>query len=302
MPIRRKKNRFLSFFGLGLIALGLTLLAAGGAYYVYTWQARSNLDSLNVTAKAPEQDAWVAEETGLQSVRDAQGQEPARRDDAVPTATATPIDDAPEEDEDAGLSAEAIASQSLFPGEGLQPVFWLDPWAAEAAYALANPLLEEFEAIDAAARNSLPPPVSISIPAIGLDSEVRGLAILDLGDNREYETPKNVVGHIPETASVGENGTAWFFGHLESPISGEGNVFAKLPKIADLLREGPVYATVDNGDKTFLYRLTASRVVHQDELRIHELGGPAISLVTCVPRFEYDYRLMVTGALEGVKG
>ena len=128
------------------------------------------------------------------------------------------------------------------------------------------------------------------------------MQILDLGDSLEYETPKNVVGHIPETANAGEDGTAWFFGHLESPIQGEGNVFARLPELPDLLRRGKVYATVENEEATYLYELTASRVMHEDELVVFDAGEAGISLVTCVPRFLYDHRLVVTGELVGLKG
>ena len=175
-----------------------------------------------------------------------------------------------------GFSPEVIAGQRMFPGEALAPVHWRNPMEAEAGYAPANPLVGEFEAVSAAQVvewHSLPVPVRMTIPAIGVDSEVISLRILDLGDSLEYETPKNVVGHIPETANAGEDGTAWFFGHLESPIQGEGNVFRRLPEIPELLRRGPVFATVDNGDSEFLYRLTASRVLHEDELVVYDAGA-----------------------------
>ncbi|MCZ6534527.1 MAG: sortase [Dehalococcoidia bacterium] len=286
-PRPRKTRRwFLSFSGLSLIGLGLIFLAGGGAYFGYSWWAHSNLDSLNVTAAdMPDGDAPGV----LQSNRESSGTEDLTAGQITTLR----------------LSPEAIAAQALFPGEALNPVFWSDPLAGESTAVVLNPLLDEFDPIDlssVASWKSLPAPTRITIPAIGVDSDVNGLQILDLGDSRAYETPKNIVGHIPETANAGENGTAWFFGHLESPIAGEGNVFAKLPQIPNLLRQGPVYTTVDNGETTFLYRLTASEVIHEDDLTIYELGGPSISLVACVPRFEYDYRLVVTGELVGVKG
>ena len=280
---RKRRSRALSFFGLSLIVLGLVCLAGGGAFFVYSWWAQSNLEDLNVPAAPDGSNATGA----LGSVRETP--EPG-----VLGAN----------QEDLKLSPEAIAAQSLFPGEALSPVFWSNPAAAESTYAVPNPLLEIFSPIaisSVPARDSLPPPIRMSIPAINLDSEVIGLEILDLGNSMAYATPKNVVGHIPETANAGENGTAWFFGHLESPIAWEGNIFAKLPEIPNLLRNGPVYLTVENEETTFLYRLTASKVIPEDDLIIHELGGPAISLVSCVPRFEYDHRLVVTGTLAGVK-
>ena len=270
-----KRRRFGPVIGLGLLGLGILLLLGVGAFFIYSWRANSGLDKLFVPAPTEE-----------------------------PTRTASAPSQAPGASSQ-GFSPEIIAAQRIFPGEAVPPVFWPNPMEAEAGYAPVNPSVPEFVAVppgQGAARHSLPVPVRITIPAIDLDSEVISLRILDLGNSLEYETPKNVVGHIPETANAGEDGTAWFFGHLESPIQGEGNVFADLPKIPDLLRSGPVYATVANGESTFLYKLTASRVIHEDSLIVYDSGRPGISLVTCVPRFLYNHRLVVTGELEGVKG
>ena len=266
-----RRRRFGPVIGLGLLGLGLLLLLGVGAFFIYSWRAGSDLDRFIVPAPT----------------------------EVPPTKVLLPTQAPGEASRE--FSPEIIAAQRMFPGEILHPVFWVKPMESEAGYAPVNPSVPEFVAVPPAARHSLPVPVRITIPLIDLDSEVISLRILDLGDSLEYETPKNVVGHIPETANAGEDGTAWFFGHLESPIQGEGNVFADLPKIPDLLRSGPVYATVANGESTFLYKLTASRVIHEDSLIVYDSGSPGISLVTCVPRFLYDHRLVVTGELEGVK-
>ena len=268
------RRRLGPVFGLGLMGLGLLLLLGVGAFFIYSWRANSGLGDLLVAAPT----------------------------EVPPTKVLLPAQ-APGEASRA-FSPDVIAAQRMFPGDALHPVFWAKPMEAEAGYAPVNPSVPEFVAVppgQGAARHSLPVPVRIAIPAINLDSEVISLRILDLGNSLEYETPKNVVGHIPETANAGEDGTAWFFGHLESPIQGEGNVFADLPKIPDLLRDGPVYAEVENGEYTFLYRLTSSRVVPEESLIVYDQGAPSISLVTCVPRFLYDHRLVVMGELEGVK-
>ena len=267
-----RRRRFGPVIGLGLMGLGLLLLLGVGAFYIYSWRANSSLEDLVVIEEPPPTPS--------------------------PTRSIENVGSAP------GFSLEVIAAQRMFPGEALHPVFWAKPMEAEAGYAPVNPSVPEFVAVppgQGTARHSLPVPVRITIPAIDLDSEVISLRILDLGNSLEYETPKNVVGHIPETANAGEDGTAWFFGHLESPIAGEGNVFARLTEIPDLLRDGPVYATIENGDSTFLYKLTSSRVVPEESLIVYDQGAPSISLVTCVPRFLYDHRLVVTGELEGVK-
>ncbi len=257
--------------GLGLMGLGLLLVLGVGAFFIYSWRASSDLEDLVVPAPTPSQTV------------------------AVPLPTPSPGEAS------LGFLPEVIAAQRMFPGEALPPVNWLRPMEAEASYAPKNPEIGDFDAVTPPDWHTLPVPMKITIPAIDVDSEVISLQILNLGDSLAYETPKNVVGHIPETFNAGEDGTAWFFGHLESPIQGEGNVFRRLPELPDLLREGPVFATVDNGESTFLYRLTSSRVLHEDELVVFDEGTAGISLVTCVPRFLYDHRLVVTGELEGVK-
>ena len=81
----------------------------------------------------------------------------------------------------------------------------------------------------------LAPATRIRIPVVGIDSEIQELGIIETDDSRAWETPKHVVGHIPTSAVPGGEGQGWYFGHLESPIRGEGNVFRKLPELAELV-------------------------------------------------------------------
>ena len=145
------------------------------------------------------------------------------------------------------------------------------------------------------------PATRILIPSIRLDSEVQDLDVVLLADSFAWETPKWVVGHIPSTALPGEQGQGWYFGHLESPIRGEGNVFLRLPQIPELLQDsGPVQIVLESDDRKYLYQVYRTEVVHQDDLRITDSGSDDITLVTCVPRYYYDHRLLVTAALIGV--
>ena len=131
-----------------------------------------------------------------------------------------------------------------------------------------------------------------------IDSTVIELSIQDLGDRRAYQTPSNAVGHIPETSDAGENGEGWFFGHTESPILDEGSVFFNLQQVPGLLRNGEeVRVITGNGTEEFLYRVTGTRVVHEDDLALTAGGGPQIHLVSCVPRLVYDHRLIVDAEL-----
>ena len=213
----------------------------------------------------------------------------------------------------------AVVAQQLYPGEAVKATYWGNPLEYEPTSLLESSLVRGFKSVDSskmAAVGTLPAPTRVIIPSIGVDSEVAGLEIMDLGDSRAYETPKHVVGHIPEGSNPGEEGSAWLFGHLESPIAREGSVFYELPKIPGLLRQGQdVYVIVENGTQSFLYRITEALVVRQEDLKLDyaylkelkpeyaqlEPGGANIHLVACVPKLVYDHRLVVSGELVGIR-
>ena len=201
---------------------------------------------------------------------------------------------------------------ALYPATRIHPKFWAQPlWASPEPYlyAAADPgtgLPPGFRAAsargDALARGEGALTTRIAIPLIGVDSAISELAILDVGNSREYETPKNLVGHIPQSPNPGELGNAWYFGHLESPIRGEGSVFKRLPEIPDLLRDGDdVFVELDAEDgRTYLYKVSRTEVMHQDELRLYDADSAQLTLVACVPRLVYDHRIVVTAELVGV--
>ena len=197
---------------------------------------------------------------------------------------------------------------AIYPGYRIHPKYWDRPWNAGAddyAYgAVKRPDgFVSVEASQGAPRADAPAASQIRIPSINVDSKIKTLDIIDIGDSREYETPKHIVGRIPNTSNPGELGNGWLFGHLESPIKGEGNVFQRLPEIPALLNTGdPVYVSLLNVDgDEFLYQITATNVVHQDDLALYDTEDASITLVACVPRLVYDHRLLVTGKLVGIK-
>ncbi len=164
--------------------------------------------------------------------------------------------------------------------------------------ALALSLPDGFEVVSSSVYNPVAPATRMSIPLLGIDSNIAELSIMDLGDRRAYETPNYTIGHIPETADAGEQGSGWYFGHTESPILDEGSVFFNLQEVADELRAGKhVDIITDNGTDEFLYRVTGTRVVHEDDLKLETSYGPTIHLVSCVPRLVYDHRLIVDAEL-----
>ena len=211
--------------------------------------------------------------------------------------------------ENAVDAAALVASyNAIYPGHATHPKYWDNPLAAgadEYAYgvALRNDGFLSVSSWDGLPRGALPDATRILIPSIDVDSAIEPLAIVDLGDSRQYETPKHVVGRIPGTATPGEIGNAWLFGHLESPIMGEGNVFQRLPDIPRILKDGdPVYVSLlnDEGDE-FLYQVTDTEVVYKDDLELYQTEDSTVTLVACVPRLIYDHRILVTGKLVGIR-
>lgn len=228
---------------------------------------------------------------------------------AIPHVQQATVQDSPVETEDAAFSVASYTS--IYPGTQMHPKYWSHPLWAGTDVRQDSGLPEGFRTISAAGVSAslagMGNAQRIRIPIINVDSGVSELSILDLGDSRAYETPNGVVGHLPKTSNPGEVGNGWFFGHLESPIRGEGNVFSKLPDIPDHLRnyvetgESPVYVNFESEDVEYLYQVIATQVVHQDDLWLFDTDDAAITLVTCVPRLYYDHRLLVTAKLVGIK-
>ena len=220
----------------------------------------------------------------------------------------------PSDDDVTEFDARALVASynSIYPALAMHPKYWRSPATAGSdAYTFGSVMRPDgFLSLSAdrgEPRGTAPDAAHVEIPSIGVDSAVANLAILDLGDRREYETPNKIVGRIPQKANPGEIGATWLFGHLESPIRGEGDVFRRLPEIPNLLKMGdPVYVEVRNeaGDE-FLYQITETKVVHRDDLAPYVYGEDpekaVITLVACVPRMVYDHRILVIGELVGVK-
>ena len=198
------------------------------------------------------------------------------------------------------ITGTAASSVSLFPGKTVSAESWSNLLSYEPPYFREQRLLDGFSPIGESGMTltDIKPSTRIIIPSIGVDSSISELAILDLGDRRYYESPNNTVGHIPETANGDEDGASWFFGHTDSPISREGSVFFNLQKVPEKLRTGEdVFIITDNGDRQFLYRAMSSQVLHQDDLTLNATPGSDINLVSSVPRFVYDHRLVISGEL-----
>ncbi|MCH7620281.1 MAG: sortase [Chloroflexi bacterium] len=281
----RLKRGLSRYIGLALSLVGVLLLVGGGGYYLYATIARSQLDQMNVSLPS-----------AVSVAPDPVPDKPSK---------VTDIPAPPEIVPPPGIPESAIAGQTVTHGESPLIDVWSDPLSYEPLDYRREVLLRGFTPIElgqAAPLGSLPAATRLILPEIGVDSSVTELAIRDLGDSRGYETPVNTVGHIPEVANPGEAGSSWFFAHLESPIVGEGSVFYNLTRIPDMLKNGQeVFVIAETGPRQYLYRITSTEVLQQDEMRLYNTGWASIHLVSCVPRLVYDYRLVVTGELVGVK-
>ena len=112
------------------------------------------------------------------------------------------------------------------------------------------------------------------------------------------------MGHIPTTPNPGEAGTGYLFGHLQSPIRGEGSIFHNLAQVPDLLRKGEdIYVVLYNEkDTAYLYQVSKTTKIAQEDFTLQQSSLSTITMVACVPAYIYDHRLLVIANLIGVKG
>ena len=145
-------------------------------------------------------------------------------------------------------------------------------------------------------------PTKIRIPTILVNSEINNLNIIKKGDSYQWENPKWIVGYIPTTSKPNEIGTGWYFGHLQSLIRNEGNVFNSLPELPRLLStKYPIYIFLETEATKYLYQIYKTEVIPQEKLLIeNRTSDREIVLVTCVPPLIYDHRLIVSAKLIGI--
>ncbi len=256
------RSRRASPLGVALLAVGAVLLAAAAAYYTYGFFAERGLGDLTVTVPEP-----IAE--------------------TLPTIP------------DASLEGPSPESQRLYPGSLMPARQWADP---RGAINLGVPDLEGFIPLSNEGQPHIAGVVGraerIAIPQLNVDAEVEELSIINLASSAAYETPAFTVGHIPTTPNPGSAGNGWYFGHLENPLQGEGNVFLRLPEVADLLRDGEdVHVILTSEGREYLYLVNGTSTTHADDLSLYPSDDARISLVTCFPRLKYDHRLIVTAQL-----
>jgi LPXTG-site transpeptidase (sortase) family protein len=301
--------------GLALALLGLLLLGAEGAYLAAVEYSRGRVGDVVVTT--PLGLPQPQDLSGPQTVSASPPAPSAPHEAAAlgplelriperPTSTASPKPSGAQ-DATAPTTAEPPAAPATRGGYTslVDAASYTDVWDEAAGEFPVDytAIAREFRPVDwAALPEQAAPPTRLRIPALGLDARVQGLRILDLGDARAYETPDNVVGHIPESGAPGARGNVWLFGHLESPVRGEGSIFRNLPKVYDLLQQGQaVYVIADSADGSFLYQVSEFRKVPEEDMSLQRSEEPLLTMVTCWPRLKYDERILVTAELVGVR-
>ncbi len=294
-----RRGRHNKALGVFFIVLGVTLLVMTGAYYTYG--ATVHADPVGPDGKNAGTSA-----SAEQSLTKDHGGSPAEAPpDALRAEMASSLPGSQPEMEKANGAGLAASSDAAT--EPATPMFWTDPSSYEAASPETRALVESFTPIEA--NQSFPlgsrlAATRISVPSVGIDVKVTELESEELDGARAYQTPDKTAGHIQETANAGEAGGAWFFGHTEAPTMGEGSVFFNLKEIPELIGEDQnrdVFAIAESKEGQYLYRLTESQVVHEDNINLHGSGGATIHLVSCVLGQVYDNRLIVSGELIGYK-
>ncbi|HIF72199.1 MAG TPA: sortase [Dehalococcoidia bacterium] len=298
-PAPQEKARRASKFSLmtvaayAVAAVGIVLIVVSGVYIYSRSRSGSDADEFAYSISEGSLDSYLGRSAS-----------PANSSEGYPS---TVTDSGAESGDQEPIPLEPIVAPAvtrfanLYPGDQLNPKYWSEPeWAGSDPFGgptipddfvavLSTDLFRDFDPTAEAIR--------IRIPSINLTSSVAELDIVDLGDQKSYQTPDNTVGHIPETSSPGQQGSGWFFGHLESFAAREGSIFRHLPEITELIRQDPVDVYLETPDAEYIYRVTGTSQIHQSELHLSSTSDAQITLVTCWPPRVYDQRVLVDATL-----
>lgn len=178
--------------------------------------------------------------------------------------------------------------------------YWGYNWLASSqvnAQVKAEPpvFLPRGEATPASANPDRPPATWIKIPSIEVDSKVVELGTVLENGQLVYQTPDHAVGHYIGSADAGEQGNVVMYGHISSPLKGEGNVFRRLPEIKP---GDEVLLTSAAGD--FTYTVVKTMIVTPDRVDLMDPTPDArLTLITCYPDWVYSHRFIAIAMLTG---
>lgn len=181
----------------------------------------------------------------------------------------------------------------------LHPRDWAFPnWGEKDSFENIN-LIQNISNIDTFQNSDLDgPAIQMLIPTINVNSKVEQLNIVVENNEFKYETPKNMIGRISTNIERMNSVSGWYFGHFDSPIQREGNVFQNLPNVATHIRNGdPVLIYVKSPENEYIYKAIRSEVIHESDLKLYDAEINHIILVTCSNKPLYNYRQLVTAEL-----
>src|SRR3990172_5408647 len=252
------------------IVLGVALLGLTSAYYVYAWYMERSFDLASYSS-GPGTYSPPAPSAGKLF---------------IPGADVSPFQFTPyvTTSETGGMSQAGsdLASQALPPitaGELSGSAI------AEEPSSIPMPKSLEAKTAQPAER---PLADWIYIPKIKVDSK-----IVELGTKIEkgqvvWETPNKVVGHAKGTGTPGGSGNIVMYGHISSPLRGEGSIFKQLPELK--VGDG-VYLYV--GETEFHYQVIETKVVIPSDVSVMDATpDETLTLITCVPDWVYSHRLI----------
>ena len=284
-PPSNKRGRI----AIAMIGLGSLLTLAGIGYLIYAEIARSRLGDLVYEVSPVEREGWVTAPLPAVGLSDFSTSSDSSQDTGSDGSKSGPV------------ISEPFEAAQLFPARWTNPRYWSEPeWAGSLPYGRAD-LPDGFMYLNSTEiiRDSVAFPAAdtLDIPAINLRTSVYALAVYDEGGKQLWESPVDIVGHIPGTSHPGEIGAGWYFGHLESPVRGEGNVFQNLPDVVELIKHDPVDIIIGSTNGEFLYRVTETGFIHRDDLVLDQTSASTVTLVASYPKLVYDHRILVTGEL-----
>lgn len=282
-----------------VIALGILLVLGSAGYLGFARWSTSRSVRFEYTVPVEERSVWFAV-TSVANPRGAQTPDDAQRHPAPP-ASGVGGPAIPASDPTAVIAGLAPDAVGLFPAQFINPKYWGVPlWAGSDPFGGPG-LPDGFERVVSSGQGMVPgtsgPAVRIVIPAIDVDALVRGLEPVGLGDTVAYEPVDKFVGQIPGTANPGEIGTGWYFGHLESPGLGEGNVFHRFPDLPGLIAQDPVDVQLHTDSAVFIYRVVETAIVRAEDLALSDSRESRIALVASFPSRVYTHRLIVFAEL-----
>ena len=120
-------------------------------------------------------------------------------------------------------------------------------------------------------------PDQVSIPALGIVAPV--VYVDEQSENTFQEALKSGVVHFPDTASPGQSGNVYLFGHSSDNPWAQGEyktVFALLPQI----EIGTEILISDSEGNTYVYKAIETKVIDSDDLSVLDQGARDRKLLT----------------------